>query len=78
MKWQQPETAPRDGGVFIADFGIPWPVMACWNKLEQKYAYSFLQTCWVGVNEDLYFESELADVSEMKRWISLDDFWCDK
>ena len=43
MKWNSPESAPKDGSLILADVGLPWAVVAAWNTYEEKWVYANLR-----------------------------------
>lgn len=40
--WKAPETAPKDQ-MIIADFGLPWAVIAIWNPAQGQWAIAELE-----------------------------------
>ena len=70
MKWNPPESAPKDGNLILADVGMPWPVVAVWNSHDEKWVYSNLQACEMANNTlDTYFENEQEKT--IKGWLPL-------
>lgn len=58
IDWRKDEP-PKDGNSFLADVGLPWPVVASWNACDDCYVYANLQCGMVdGVYNDTYYENE--------------------
>ena len=69
MKWQPPETAPKDKTI-IADVGLPCAVMAHWDEAENTWVYANLQCdLYHGQWNEYYFENEYGAV--LKGWMPL-------
>ncbi len=60
MEWQPPETAPKDGTVFIGVFGdiSPTPVQTCWSLASKKWCASIQQADMFNGRWDMFFENE--------------------
>ena len=70
MKWNSPESAPKDGNQILADVGCQWAVVAVWNTCIEKWVYANLQACEMVNNTlDTYFENEQE--STIKGWLPL-------
>jgi hypothetical protein len=69
--WRSPESAPRDGEMFLGDMGFPWPMIVCWNKYYEKWVFVLQQASYCEGIEDMYFENEHAKANELKRWMPL-------
>ena len=70
MKWNPPESAPKDGNPILADVCLPWAVVAVWNTYEHKWTYASLQACEMHDNTlDTYFENEQE--STIKGWLPM-------
>lgn len=68
----EPQTAPKDGTVFLAHFGYPQLVSCIWNPVSERWAVALPQTGMVdGVWNDNYFSSEYEDQFEMRYWRAL-------
>ena len=72
--WLTPETAPKTGKMILADIGMPWPCLACWNKADGKWVYASQAMNCVDGQDDPYFENEYAQQHELKRWMPLPEF----
>jgi hypothetical protein len=70
VKWQSPETAPKDGSVFLGDMGWPWVCLVCWNAYQKEWVYPSLQLNIVHGEDDPYFDDEYGSPGELKRWLS--------
>ena len=69
MNWQTPETAPKDT-TFMADVGLPFAVVACWNAAEDLWVYANAQCdLYRGAWNDFYFENERT--SELLGWMPM-------
>ena len=68
--WQPAATAPRDGKLFLADTGYPWPVLCAWSAMSEKWATtSFCASgSWGGADMDCWFETEFESPAALKRW----------
>jgi hypothetical protein len=65
-------TAPKDGTIFLANFGQPLLVCCCWNEASNKWIYANPQTdMHDGDWCDRYFDNEWEDESYLKGWIPL-------
>jgi len=69
---------PKDDNLFIADIGLPWPVMCLWNKHEEKWVYPNLQVNMIdGEYTDPYFENEYepetGENMGIRKWMPLPD-----
>ena len=70
--WQPPETAPRDGTVFLADFGWPWAVAAAWSSESVNWACAMPAAEYFGDGcVDRYFENEREDADSLRRWMPM-------
>jgi len=68
--WQQPETTPKDGTVFIGVFAsLPQSMSVCWNPISSKWAAA-THLCGPvnGVWADFYFETEYFVDAELLKW----------
>ena len=71
MKWRKDEP-PKNGSTFLADFGLPWPVVAAWNGCDENWVYANLQVNMVnGIYNDTYFETEREE--RIIQWMALPD-----
>jgi hypothetical protein len=60
---------PKNGHCFLADIGMPWPVLAVWNSYEQAWVYANMQVnAMHGEWNDPYFETETEPLDGVKRW----------
>lgn len=67
--WLPPQTAPKDGNVFLANIGYPWPVVCSWNGTSEKWAYADSQCgMYQGEWNDRYFENDWACESSLIAW----------
>jgi len=71
VMWRIPEIAPRTGEMILADMGLPWPSLVCWNKNQDEWVYVSQQMNFVDGQEDPYFENEYGKASELKGWMPL-------
>lgn len=69
--WRSAEAAPKDGSLFLADMGWPWPCLVCWNEYEGKWIYPNMQINRVDGKYDPYFDTEYCKLKELKRWSHL-------
>jgi hypothetical protein len=68
-EWRKDEP-PKDGNQFLADVGLPWPVVAAWNGCDECYVYANLQCGMVGgIYIDTYFENEQEKT--VKQWAEM-------
>jgi len=64
-------TPPKDNS-FLADIGLPYYVVALWNKAMGYYVYADLQVdLYNGEWDDTYFQTDHFDENELKSWIEL-------
>lgn len=71
-KWETPESAPKNGETILANIGMPWPVLTCWNKHESQWVYSSPQINMInGKYSDPYYESDYANNEELVGWMPL-------
>lgn len=67
-----PETAPKDGTVFLGDFGWPTFLITVWSSYSNKWVCATPQVDVGDWNwNDSYFENEWERESELKGWIEL-------
>ena len=72
MKNNPPETAPKDGTLFLADIGYPQYVMCCWNGSDNNWVYPTLQIGqYLGEWNDCYFETEHDNEGALMGWLEL-------
>jgi len=70
--WSPPEKAPKDGTQILGDFGYPWPQLAAWNTHDEKWAtVSMMAQGMKKGTTDIWFETELEDSKQLKRWMPL-------
>ena len=71
-QWQPPETAPKDGTTFLADIGLPWPVVCAWNGSAGGWAWAEHQIdIYKGQWNEVYFQTEWETEDELKAWMPL-------
>lgn len=71
MTWRTDEP-PKNGNQFLADVGLPWPVMTAWNGCAEQFVYASLNCDMVnGVYNDTYFENEHENTNGINRWMPL-------
>ena len=71
-EWLPPETAPKDGNVFLANVGYPWPVVCSWNGASEKWVYADFQCgMYEGEWNDTYFENDWTYESSLIAWLPL-------
>ena len=72
--WVAAELAPKTGEQILANVGLPWPVMACWNAHDSQWSYANLQINMMeGEYNDPYFETESAHNYVLKGWMPTPD-----
>lgn len=72
IEWRT-DQPPKDGNQFLADVGLPWPVVAAWNGADECFVYASLQCGMVqGEYNDTYFENEHEPT--VKRWAVWPEF----
>lgn len=72
MKVNPPETAPRDGTLFLANIGYPQYVVCCWSGTDNNWVYPHLQVGqYLGEWNDYYFETEHDNEGALIDWIEL-------
>ena len=65
------ENAPKDGSVFLADFGYG-TVAAAWSKAENQWVTALFQLgLYQGGFNDAYFETEYFNEDELKGWMPM-------
>lgn len=65
-----PETAPKDGSLFLGDFGWPQLLPTMWNSHDQKWNVALPQIQEMApYADDNYFENEQQDPGDLKGWI---------
>lgn len=71
IEWRTDEP-PKDGNSFLADVGLPWPVVAAWNAYHEQFAIAELQCGMVeGIYNDTYFLTEYEKPGGVKRWLPM-------
>lgn len=70
-KWKPGDTAPRTGRQFLADVGLPWPVMAIWSPAQKEFCYADIETNEYDGEEDPGFVTEWEKPENIKRWMPL-------
>lgn len=54
-----PETAPKDGTVFLGHFGYPWFLATTYSPADEKYCYADLEASSdVAEGDSFYFTNE--------------------
>lgn len=67
-----PETAPKDGTIFLAHVGYPYLTVCRWNAPSSKWVVALPQTNFYdGAWDDFYFENEFEDENQLLGWIPL-------
>jgi hypothetical protein len=67
-----PETAPKDGTVFLAQIGWPILVSCMWSDPDDGWSCAIPQTdMYHGKWNDRYFETQRELESDLKGWIPL-------
>ena len=67
--WLDPQVAPKDGTVIIADFGWPWAVPAIWDPVDETWATAQLSPS--APDESVGWETEWEPHKNLKRWIPI-------
>ena len=71
-EWKDPETAPKDGSVILADTDLPWAVTAAWSGHYGEWVVaSLLVDMADGKWTDTYFESFWKKDADLKGWTEL-------
>lgn len=69
--WLIPETAPKDGTLFLGDFGWPVALMTTWDAYGEEWTYAMPQTCQMEDGGDnRYFETE-TERDGLRAWMPL-------
>ena len=75
IDWKCAETAPKDGTLFLANLGYPWPLICAWCSVNEEWVYSFPQIDVAWSDENMngapYFESDWAKESKLRSWMPL-------
>jgi hypothetical protein len=72
MKLRPPNSAPKDGTVFLGEFGWPWLVTTAWNEHDGKWVYAYLQEDHMSDGKtDLWFENEQESERDLKGWMPM-------
>lgn len=72
--WQPPQTAPKNQ-LILANTGYPWPVLAHWCEVSEKWATSILnEDLAAGDKIDVWFETEYEDEKALVGWMPLPAF----
>lgn len=66
--WLPSVTAPRDGSLFLGDFGYPFPLLTCWSDAVSKWVFTMLAMNLYEGKEDPYFENEWEDEGGLRGW----------
>jgi len=66
--WAPASLAPKDA-VILADFGWPWPVMAQWCAVSEKWAAVSVQRDHA--TNDAWFETEYELPADLRYWMPL-------
>ena len=64
-----PETAPRDGSVFLADIGWPWLLPCMWCDRPGKWSVATPQACTAGREADRWWESDWEAEDALTGWL---------
>ena len=71
MKWLTTEP-PKDGSMFLADIGYPWPVVVAWNAYDENWVFANYQINMMdGEYNDPYFETDREEEDGINRWMPL-------
>lgn len=70
-----PETAPHDGTVILADFGWPWLVPAAWSRMSCTWNVAVYnasaETATSKETQDCWWEFETEDNRDLKGWLPI-------
>ena len=67
-----PETAPRDGTVFLAHIeGCPWMVPCVWNDALKMWNYANLAQYPISKGVERYFENECRLADALLGWLPM-------
>jgi hypothetical protein len=70
--WLPPESAPKDGTVFIGDFGYPWPLQALWDPYDEHWNYCVANADLMANGKyNFYFETEYESNESLLRWMPM-------
>lgn len=66
------DTPPKDGPVFLADVGFPWPVPCIWCGAENQYVVP-VPDCglYEGEWNDWSWVNEYYRPDEIRRWLPM-------
>jgi hypothetical protein len=70
-KWKPGDTSPRTGQLFLADVGLPWPVMAMWSEAQDEFCYASPEAGFYDGKNDPGFVTEWEKPENIKRWMPL-------
>ena len=71
IQWQSPETAPRDGSVFIADAGYPWAVAAMFSAGMEQFCFADIESSIYRGQRDPSFVTEWMTDGELLGWMPM-------
>lgn len=72
QEWQPIETAPKDGTLFLGNFGYPWAILAAWNEPSEEYCVAELQIgLYHGKWNDTYFETDHLPEKDLLGWLPM-------
>jgi hypothetical protein len=67
--WKKPASAPRDGSLFLGDFGYPWPLPTLWNPHDEQWVCAIVQACEMENGKlDCYLEMDTESEGQLLRW----------
>lgn len=71
-EWQPPETAPKDGIVFLADMGYGFAEATSWRSNDGKWIVSRMHRARMSPEEgggyDSWFQTDSEDESRLVAW----------
>jgi hypothetical protein len=66
-----PETAPRDGSVFLAAVGWPWLLPCMWCEVSARWAVATPQACGTGTDVDRWWECDYETDEALTGWLPM-------
>jgi hypothetical protein len=71
-KWRSPKTAPKDGTIFIGDFGYAWPQVAAWNEHDERWCSANISAQQMENGTfDAWFQNESERPQDLRQWLPM-------